>query len=607
MLRIPARTLGLLAVVAVILLPAPAAATTTGQTDTSFANSYSARTTTNAVATTQRTSCYTPLVPYALNDGPAEGYSGESACGGAANTGEQLSGYATQTGTNPGYPATTPMLVKGHSESNIAVDPTNPKHVIGTSKWFVSPEGYNHLLGFYESFDGGLTFPVQGHIPGYEGWTDNTDPIGAFDANGNFYTFILGYQFTYNSDGSHNFKTNQNLEPNPSQPAEVVAIAVRPHGASGAGDWIVTHGGHRDFVATYDQFGREPDKQWMAIDTNATLPNGAPNPNFGNVYVMWVVFDFFGSKPYFSVARANADGTHGDWSAPQTLPTANNTASDTYLLPHVTPDGTIWTTVANFPSRKSFAYGSIYIDYSKDGGQTWVGALPVTTAQNVVLAPYCCYSNTNTRSGILQTFATGFQPTTAGSYPLYVAWEDYSTGFSNIFISESTDGGSTWSPARKVNDNSNPSVDEFQPNLAVSSSGTVAVAFYDRRLACPSASSAEATTLGLALDTDNPRYSGSLPPYGAVNYCANTAVQFYDASLNPKGSNTRISAHAFDPELNAALYSNGTNLAKGFIGDYFGAVFAGNQLITTSVTTANPDGSNPSYRQQQLVTVTTAP
>ncbi len=55
------------------------------------------------------------------------------------------------------------------------------RHLIGQSKWFVSAEGYNHLLGFYESWDGGATWPVQGHVPGYEGWTDNTDPVGAFD------------------------------------------------------------------------------------------------------------------------------------------------------------------------------------------------------------------------------------------------------------------------------------------------------------------------------------------------------------------------------------------------------------------------------------------
>src|SRR5207244_1360589 len=121
------------------------------------------------------------------------------------------------------------MLVKDHSESDLRVDPTNPKHLIGASKWFVSAEGYNHLLGFYESFNGGGSWTVQGHIPGYEGWADNTDPVGAFDGSGNYYSLILAYQFAYDASGHHDF--NIGGLPNPGQPAEVVAVAVRPHGS----------------------------------------------------------------------------------------------------------------------------------------------------------------------------------------------------------------------------------------------------------------------------------------------------------------------------------------------------------------------------------------
>src|SRR5947209_978365 len=185
------------------------------QSNEAYADSFTNQHVTNVFATTQQTSCYRPEVPYAANDGPNDGYSGESACNGAATTGENPGPYATQAGSNPGYPATSPMLVKDHSESDIRVDPTNPKHLIGSSKWFVSAEGYNHLLGFYESFDGGQTWPTQGHIPGYEGWTDNTDPVGAFDRWGNFYSLILPYQFAYTASGGHDFSINKHVEPNP--------------------------------------------------------------------------------------------------------------------------------------------------------------------------------------------------------------------------------------------------------------------------------------------------------------------------------------------------------------------------------------------------------
>ena len=158
--------LSLPALIAISLGPAPAQAVApVSQSDSAYAGSFAANGVTNVFATTQKTSCYTPEVPYFTSNGPNDGYTGMSACNGASSTGEGLGPYPTQAGSNPGYPASTPMLVKDHSESDIRVDPINPNHIIGTVKWFVSAEGYNHLTGFFESFDGGATWPVQGHVP----------------------------------------------------------------------------------------------------------------------------------------------------------------------------------------------------------------------------------------------------------------------------------------------------------------------------------------------------------------------------------------------------------------------------------------------------------
>src|SRR5499427_10555512 len=210
------------------------------QSDAAYAQSVQRFGVSNVDATAQRVSCYRPEVDAsAFNDGPNDGYTGVSACPGAT-TGEDTGAagpYPTQAGSNPGYPAAAPQLVKDHSESDIRVDPTNPLHLIGSVKWFVSAEGYNHLTGFYESFDGGATWPVQGHVPGYEGWTDNTDPVGAFDGFGNYYQLILPYQFFYDANGTHDFQVGASQEPNPAQIAEVISVAVRRHGATGVNDW----------------------------------------------------------------------------------------------------------------------------------------------------------------------------------------------------------------------------------------------------------------------------------------------------------------------------------------------------------------------------------
>ncbi len=566
------------------------------QTDAAYAASFAANHVTNAVVTTQQTSCYTPEVPYAVNDGPNDGYSGESPCPGASTTGEDLGPYPTQAGSNPGYPAATSMLVKDHSESDVRVDPTNSAHLIGSSKWFVSAEGYNHLFGFYESFDGGKTWPIQGHIPGYEGWTDNTDPVGAFDGFGNFYELVLAYQFFYNADGTHNLQTNPNREPNPAVPAEVISVAVRKHGATNAKDWISTHNDQPDFVAPYDSKGREPDKQWITIDTNPA------SPFYNRIYAMWVVFTGpLTSQPLVSYAQALPDGTHTDWSAPVRLPEAPATPTgSTYLLPHVAADGTVYTTLTTTKPKMKFSFDKIVLDRSTDGGVTWT---PVSTVADDIAAPPARYANTTFRDGILNSFGLGNRLVGA-NYPLYVTWENYSTGVTNILLAASYDGGMSWTAPVQVNDNA-LAVDEFQPNLTVAADGKVSVAFYDRRLGCPDAGTPEAVGAGLALDQVNPNYTGSLPPYDAANYCVNASVQFYDAALGPLSHNIRLTEHTWDPQLNSPHTGSASGIGT-FIGDYFGNITGGSTNVSSFASTYD-DGSNPGHQQQQVIATVAIP
>ena len=560
------------------------------QTNDAYAASFGRNNVSNVFATTQQVSCYRPEVPYSVSDGPNDGYSGESTCPGAT-TGENIGTepYATQATSNPGYPAPTPVLVKDHSESDLRVDPTNPSHLIGSSKWIVSPEGYNHLLGFYETFDGGQNWRVQGHIPGYEGWTDNTDPVGAFDSFGNFYEFVLAYQFFYDSTGTHDFNLGTPQEPNPGEPAEVVSVAVRPHGATSAIQWITTHNGGPDFVATYDSIGNEPDKQWITIDTNPT------SPHVNRVYVMWVDFHNRVPVPFVAFADARADGSHTDWSAPQPLPLPpQQPQGDTYLLPHVDPNGVVYTTLTNFNPKKGFCCASIVLDKSTDGGNTWS---VVSTVVPNIAPPPLIYPNTTFRDGIENTFTVS-SVLENGHYPLYVSWESFSAGVDNIILSGSFDGGATWSAPIQVNDNASP-VDEFQANLTVAADGTVSNAFYDRRLACPSAGTTEAANAGLALDQANPNYGGSLPPYGATNYCVNASVQYYTPLLKPIGHNIRLTQHTWDPQLNSP-HPGGASGVETFIGDYFGNITAGVSNFFSFTSTFN-DGMNPSNRQQQVI------
>jgi hypothetical protein len=555
------------------------------QSDAAFAASAAGKGVTNVSATTQRVSCYAPETLYLDGLTPADGYldGGGSACGGAATTGEDLGPYATQDVTNPA------LRVKDHSESDLRIDPNNPGHMVGQSKWFVNGEGYNHLLGFYESFDGGATWPVQGHVPGYEGWTDNTDPIGAFDPWGNLYSLVLPYQFYYDKSGGHHFDNGSN-QINPTVPPEAVAVAVHPHttlpGKTAADSWITTHGGHPDYLMTAKNANTsDPDKQWITIDTNPT------SPHYGRVYAMWTVFVFNPAVIYESHADAHPDGTHSDWSAPQILPTVTGKRWDTYLLPHVAPDGTVWTTTTSNPQQQQFANADVKLIWSSDGGATWRGPLPVTKD---IAVP--TYQNTTFREGIVNTFAVGPRKV-SGSYPLYVSWEDGASGLSNVYLTASYDGGHTWRTPIRVNDNGG-ATEALQPNLDVSADGTVVDAFYDRRLPCPPQGTTEATGAGIAYDPGTSASPGA--PYGRANYCVNTAAQFYRSNLSPVGQNVRLSTHTWDPQLSAPRPSCICS-ASTFLGDYFGVASAGGSTFTTSVSTFNQAGENPAFHQQQVV------
>lgn len=578
------------------------------QGDQAYARSYSAHSITNVFVTSRQVSCYRPEVPFAANNGPNDGYTGESPCPGAT-TGEDTAAsapYATQSGSRSPYPASTSMLVKNHSESDIRVDPLDPNHIIGSTKWFVSAEGYNHLVGFYESWDGGKTWPVMGHVPGYEGFTDNTDPVGAFDSFGNYYQAMLPYQFFYDSGGHKKYEVGN--EPNPAIPNEAVAVAVRRHGATDPRDWITTHNGRPDYVFTTNAgLGQEPDKEWITIDRNQTLPGGSPNPNYNRIYVMYVNFNGNGSKPYVQTAVAHQDGTHTDWTAPVLLPTSNGASNNnTYLFPHVDPTGVVYTSIINYVSAHGSCCVDVLMDYSKDGGTTWIGPSMVTSGVHVPPLSGAGYANTTFEDGIEETFGVGNHLSRQGHYPIYLAYESKSTGFGNILLTASYDQGATWTYPIQVNDNNNPGVDEFQPNLAVTADGTVSVNFYDRRLACPAAGTTEATDAGLALDQHNPNYSGALPPYGATDYCIHSSIQFYSANLVPKGNNVRLTAHNWDPQLNSPDRSCPCTPTDTFLGDYFGNDTAGSIDYSTFVSTYD-DGTNPQHYQQQVVATIAIP
>jgi hypothetical protein len=319
------------------------------------------------------------------------------------------------------------------------------------------------------------------------------------------------------------------------------------------------------------------DKQWLTVDT---YPRSRHR---GRVYVAWGVGENdSGLRIYLSYADARANGTHTNWSRPRLVLRQARGVGDNGALLRVTPDGTVWLAMASF--RGFGAPLAMSFTSSRNGGRTW------QPRRLIVRHDVDGYPNTTFRAAFGEAFAVG--PRKVGRfYPLYAAYEQTRANNTRLFIRASFDGGKHWRTPIQVNDNADEG-DALQPGLAVAPNGTVAVSFYDRRLACPARDSAEATVAGLLFD---PR-----APYERRNYCVNTAVQFYRAGLRPVGHNVRVSSQSSDPQLSAPRYDCICSSAS-FYGDYFGVDSRGGFTYTASVVTFNAAGENPGYHQHQLV------
>ena len=121
------------------------------------------------------------------------------------------------------------------------------------------------------------------------------------------------------------------------------------------------------------------------------------------------------------------------------------------------------------------------------------------------------------------------------SSAVYVAWDDFTMGNSNVFFAKSTDGGITWTAPLRVNDQL--AGQHFFPTIATAD-GVVSVSWYDSRLGQLS----NGTITGLDV--------------------------FYASSANGGNSfsaNTRVTSTSFNPNIVERTDFGDTSI---FIGDY---------------------------------------
>jgi hypothetical protein len=267
------------------------------------------------------------------------------------------------------------------------------------------------------------------------------------------------------------------------------------------------------------------------------------------------------------------------------LSTANNDGPfNTYIFLGTGPDGILYITYSSFPSSLS-PEADVWVLKSTDGGQTFSAPKLATTFRFVTAA---ALANTTFRDGISYNFTVN-----PANGHLLLALEVQSDSGIDVQLVESTNGGKTWSAPIFVNDLStvDDGTDQFQPTVVASPNGTVAVAFYDRRLPCP---------------TGDPNILS--PDQGRTNFCINTSVQFFSdgpSGLQPLGSNIRVTQATWDPQNPGTTtgqlpHPGGPNSSLTFIGDYFGLSLSNKNVFVLFVSNYNL-GDNPSNDQQQFL------
>jgi hypothetical protein len=456
------------------------------------------------------------------------------------------------------------------------------ENLVGASKFFFEKYStfYDFHLGSYTIPNG---VPAQNtHIPGYDcistgtqamppSWTNNTDPNMAFDSKGRAYQATLPFNAFW-----------ANLHPNG-------AIGVVYSDDLGL-TWKVANGGkYLDTLSNSNSetFGFVVDKQWIAVN------HIVGNANQDHVYVMWTVYNGRTSKLHVAVSRDRGQ-TFSD-AATLTQPQATG-PSNAFIYPMIDKAGDVYVAFASFPACCSQP-ASVYVARSTNDGVTFGPFVQVVGGLKTVAS----LPNTRFRDGILENFAAS--PTYAGH--LYAVWENWDGTQMDVMFSQSTDAGLTWSAPAKVNDNIDaPGVptDQFQPSIAAGPNGAVAVAFYDRRQACPNDNS--------ILPADQ----------GRTNFCINTSLQAYKdsgAGAVAVGSNVRISQFTWDPEqpgqkvgglsqYPCAGHRDPCPNGRGFIGDYFGLAVSNANIYALFVSThyqstVTADGGGPVYYQQQVL------
>ena len=388
-------------------------------------------------------------------------------------------------------------------ETTVAIDPHNTSIMVAGAQDLRLKPPEHRWHGYYRSTDGGQTW-ITSLLPGFPGdsspaglssplHTSNTtsDPVLAFDRQGNLY--YAGLVFNVSANG-----------PLGNGPIGNTVAFVAKYANDGG-----TYSG-----ATLIKGPLFADKEWIVVDNTG-------GPYDGTLYLS---FDAnLTATSYFGTMFTRSTDGGRTFSLPFYAP-----ADMTGELPGMTVDPSGYVYVSTLAYNPLTGSGLNYTQVTKiaPGGSGII--------QNVRAVNPAQWLPSFLPGGQFRTFTI---PQMASDFKgVYLVFDDVRQGNASVFLSRSTDGGSTWTAPLRINDVSNGQ--HFFPTIS-SSGGIISVAWYDSR-----------QNVGTTMNSLDVYFSESLD--GGVSFLPNI----------------RVTTNSFSP--NTVYRTDSPNPAQRFMGDYIG-------------------------------------
>ena len=440
-------------------------------------------------------------------------------------------------------PAGATVYTNAEVEPHLALDPTNPNHLVAAWQQDRTSDGGARGLATAVSVDGGTTWsrPQASPFSQCAGGTfaRASDPWVA--VNGST-ALQIGIAFTGGALTSG---------------ARSAVLASRS--ADGGYTWSPAVALAEDDGSVFFN-----DKETLTID--------ATDPRF--VYAVWDRLDRDDNGPT-RLARS-ADGG-ASWSPATTIYDPGPGRQTIGNVAVTTPDGVVhvfFTELGPAPDNPARLAANLAVIRSTDKGLTWSQAAGIAELRTVGTSVPSQPQLTVRAGEILGTFAADPRDGT-----LYAAWQDSRfTGGTHdaIALAWSTDGGLTWSAPIQVN--ADASVPAFTPTLTVLPDGHVGVMYYDFRQS--GTSTYQPTDLWLAVTGDRAdwrevRLAGNFDLLDAPNAgglfvgdyhglagVGSTFVALYTRTNNGDTSN-RTDVYADRVDADAMTAASGVEQRKG--------------------------------------------